>query len=79
MTLEDILAEHFQCKKSFLKKPKVVFKDEYETKYEYMTSHGARSYEQLVSLIYDLGELGIGIDSHHVIECLDSIVSGKEY
>lgn len=79
MSLEKILVEFFQCKKPFLKEPKVICKDDYETQYEYMTSHGSRAYEKLVKLIYDLGDLGVGIDSHHVIECLDSIVSGKEY
>lgn len=79
MPLEDILTEHFQCKRPFLKKPKLIHKDGYETQYEYLTSSGVRAYEKLVKLIYDLGDLGVGIDSHHTIECLDSIVSGQEY
>ena len=78
MTVEEILQKHFDCKKPFLKNPKP-YTDECETRLEYMTQHGYRSYSKLVELIYDLGEIGIGIDSEHVVECLDNIVSGQEY
>ena len=79
MTIEEILQKHFGCKKPFLKKPKPYTDDDCGTRYEFMTQHGNRAYSKLVSLIYDLGDLGVGIDANHIIETLDNIVSGKEY
>lgn len=79
MTLEEILKKHFGCKKPFLKKPKAYTDGDCGTRYEYMTSHGNRAYSNLVSLIYDLGTLGIGVDADQAIETLDSIVSENVY
>ena len=79
MTVEEILQKHFGCKKPFLKRPRSYTDDECGTRYEYMTRHGHRSYSKLVELIYDLENLGVGIDATHTIETLDNIVSEKEY
>lgn len=79
MTVEEILQKHFKCRKPFLKIPRSYKDGECCTKYEYMTQQGQTSYNKLVSLIYDLGDLGVGIDANHVIETLDSIISEKEY
>lgn len=79
MTVEKILQKHFKCRKPFLKIPKLYKDGDCGNRYEYMTQHGHKTYNKLVSLIYDLGDLGVGIDANHVIETLDNIISEKEY
>lgn len=79
-SLEEILGEYFNCEKPFLEEPIKT-----DDNYEYFTDPGSRAYGKLVSLLYDLEELGVikGIplieDVQSIIEALDEIVSGKEY
>lgn len=83
-SLDEILQQHFGCKKVFLKQPYIVGYwtcGEPEPDYEYMTRTGGRAYKKLVALIYDLEAL-LGesmVDSHRIISELDSIVSSNPY
>jgi len=60
-TLEEILQEHFGCKKPFKKNEK-------------LSASGWDAYGKLTKLIYDLGALGVIEDANEVVESLDYIV-----
>lgn len=60
-TLEEILQEHFNCKKPFNKNEK-------------LSVSGRNAYGKLTKLIYDLGTLGVIESADDVVESLDYIV-----
>ena len=76
-TLEDVM-RLIGCNKPFLKNPKENVIDG-ETEYEYFTSNGAKTYDNLVEIIYTLGNMGVIDDSQDVVERMDEIVKGVEY
>ena len=76
-TLEDVM-RLMGCNKPFLKNPKENVIDG-ETEYEYFTSNGAKTYDNLVEIIYTLGNMGVIDDSQDVVERMDEIVNGVEY
>lgn len=69
MSLEEILQTFFGCKKPFLNDRHVTADGEIIS----MTKNGYKAYDKLVSLIYALDSLDVGIDSNEVIENLDNI------
>lgn len=60
-TLEEILQEHFSCKKPFKKNGK-------------LSKNGWSAYSKLTKLIYDLGTLGVIENASDVVDSLDYIV-----
>ena len=74
-TLEEILQQYFRCSKPFLKNPRKTHGGEYT---EYFTRRGGMAYDQLVTLIDDLGVLGVLRDNpEDIIDQLDVIVRGE--
>lgn len=69
MSLEEILQTYFGCKKPFLNNRRVTDDGEVIS----MTKSGYKAYDRLVSLIYALDSLDVGIESNEVIENLDNI------
>ena len=76
MTLEELLAKYFGCKKPFLVKPKKST-DEYGEHFQPFTAAGARAYETLVELIYDLDELGVINGSGKAVMLLDEMLNDR--
>ena len=78
--LEQILQKYFDCSQPFLPYKKIVGRwSDGEPVYAYCTIQGNNAYNKLISLLYDLQSIGVGLDANAVIEVLDSIVSGQEY
>jgi hypothetical protein len=76
MTLEQILQEYFGCSKPFLKKKRVVERDQYGevSSCESFTKAGIKAYNELICLVSDLGTLfGKGFHADHWIGELDEI------
>lgn len=69
--LENILQKYFKCKKPFLKHP---YYDEEELRPITLTTHGAKAYGNLISLLYDIGNL-CDIDVNNIVDELDIIAS----
>ena len=72
-TLENILQKYFKCKKPFLKHPYYDY-GEYPVT---LTTHGGRAYGNLISLLYDIGNV-CEINVNDIVDKLDSIVSEIE-
>lgn len=75
-TLEDILKKYKflpKSKNAFLKRIKII--DEIP---EYCTVNGAIAYRELISLLYDIGEL-TNIDVNNIVDELDYIVAHENY
>lgn len=72
MSLEEILQTYFGCKKPFLNNRRVTDGGEIIS----MTKNGYKAYDRLVSLLYALESLDVGIDANEVIETLDNIADG---
>jgi len=75
-SLECIMRNQFGIKKVFLNRPKHYGQRVGgDIEYDYFTRAGGRVYEQLVKLIYALGELfGSGFDTCFIVGTLDNIV-----
>lgn len=71
-TLEEILQKYFKCKKPFLNHP---YYAEEECATETFTVRGGKAYGELISLLYDIGEL-TETDVNDIVETLDNIASG---
>ena len=75
-TLEDILKRYKflpKSKNAFLKRTKII-----DGIPEYRTVNGATAYKQLISLLYDVGEL-VNVDVNNIVDKLDYIVSHENY
>ena len=75
-TLEDILKKYKflpKCKNAFLKRIKIINEIP-----EYCTIDGAIAYKQLISLLYDVGEL-VNVDVNDIVYALDYIVAHENY
>ncbi len=74
MSLEDILAKYFGCKRPFLKTPIHLW----ENDYRYLTENGDKAYGKLIDLIHDLSALGISINADLVEAELDRILCHRD-
>lgn len=70
-SIENILQKYFNCKKPFKKTP---YYDEQELCPVTMTKNGSKSYGELISLLYSIGNI-TQIDVNNIVDKLDSIVS----
>ena len=75
-TLEDILKNYkflSKNKNAFLQRIKII-----DGIPEYCTFDGAIAYRELISLLYDIGELA-NVDVNNIVDKLDYIVAHENY
>lgn len=79
--LAEILEYYFGCTKPFLNKPNKKMSEDGEIEYEYFTKKGAKSYGELIDLIYALRNIGALTDKEcdSTVDTLDMIASGWGY